>query len=339
MAGKRDVLIAGAGIIGLSVAVELAAEGLAVTVVERGRAMRGASWAAAGMLAAEDPHNPALLAPLAKLSRDLYPEYLGRIEELSQMPVPLRTTLALQEFDEVTDAVTIERLAPGLRSCNFELLQEASLDPRDLCRALPAAAGQAGVEVIEQVAVVGRRKHPSGVRVQTTCGEFEARFFVDCRGVSSQGQIEPRKGQMLSVAFAANRLQCVVRTQRVYLVPRGDGRVVVGATVERGIADTVVQEDALENLIAEANALLPEIAGAERLDSWAGIRPGTPDDLPLIGATMDANCFVASGHFRNGILLAPGTARVMAQLLRGDALNVRIEAFSPLRFAAVRMAE
>lgn len=338
MAGKRDVLIAGAGIIGLSLAVELAAEGLAVTVVDRSRSMRGASWAAAGMLAAEDPHNPATLAPLAKLSRDLYPEYLARIEELSQMHVPLRTTLALQESDSVVDPATIERLAPGLRSCNFELLQEASLDPRDLCRALPAAAGRVGVEVIEQVAVVGRRKHASSVSIETTGGEFEACFFVDCRGVFGEGQIEPRKGQMLSVAFAANRLQCVVRTQRVYLVPRGDGRVVVGATVERGIADTVVHEDALGNLLAEAEALLPGIAGAERLDSWAGIRPGTPDDLPLIGAT-DANCFVASGHFRNGILLAPATARVMAQLLRGDALDVRLDAFSPLRFAAVRMAE
>lgn len=339
MVGRRDVVVAGAGIIGLSLAMELAAEGLAVTVIERDRAMRGASWAAAGMLAADDPHNPAALARLARLSRHLYPEYLARVEKLSQMRVPFKTTLTLQESDEMMDAATIEGLAPGLRSRNFELLDEASLDPRDLCRALPAAARSAGVEVVEQTAVVGRRSHTDGVSVGTTGGNFEARFFVDCRGVSSEGQIEPRKGQVVTVAFETARLKCVVRTERVYFVPRGNGTVVVGATVERGSADSVVHKDALENLLAEASALLPEIAAAERLTSWAGIRPGTPDDLPLIGRMTDANCFVASGHFRNGILLAPATARVMAQLLRGDAPNVALDAFSPSRFAAFPMAK
>jgi glycine oxidase len=336
MAGTRDVLIAGGGIIGLSLAVELAAEGVSVTVIERDRSMRGASWAAAGMLAAEDPHHPAALVPLARLSRDLYPEYLARIERLSQMHVPLRTSVALQESDESRDAATVERFAPGLRSRNFELLEEASLDPRDLCSALPVAARKAGVEIIEAVAVVGRRSHAGSVRVETAAGEFEARLFVDCRGAFSEGEIEPRKGQMLTVAFEAQQLSCVVRTQRVYLVPRGDGRIVIGATVERGVRDTVVHEDALAELMAQADALLPGIAAARRVDSWAGIRPGTPDDLPLIGATADANCFVASGHFRNVILLAPATARVMERLLSGEAPDVSLDAFSPLRFASVR---
>ena len=336
MAGTRDVLIAGGGIIGLSLAVELAAEGLSVAVIERDRSMRGASWAAAGMLAAEDPHNPAALVPLARLSRHLYPEYLARIERLSQMHVPLRTSVALQQSDESQDAVSVERLAPGLRPQNFEVLEEASLDPRDLCSALPVAAREAGVEIIEDVAVTGRRSHAGRVRAETAAGEFDARWFVDCRGVFSEGEIEPRKGQMLMVALEPERLSCVVRTPHVYLVPRGDGRVVIGATVERGVRDTVVHEDALAGLIAHAEALLPGIAAAKRVDSWAGIRPGTPDDLPLIGVTADADCFVASGHFRNGILLAPGTARVMSQLLRGRVPDVSLDAFSPLRFAAVR---
>jgi glycine oxidase len=336
MAGTRDVLIAGGGIIGLSLAVELAADAFSVTVIERDRSMRGASWAAAGMLAAEDPHHPAALVPLARLSRDLYPEYLARIERLSQMRVPLRTSIALQQSNESRDAATVERIAPGLRSLNFELLEEASLDPRDLCNALPVAAREAGVEIIEGVAVVGRRSHAGRVRAETAAGDFHSRLFVDCRGVFSEGEIEPRKGQMLMIAFEPERLSCVVRTQHVYLVPRGDGRVVIGATVERDVRDTVVHEDALAGLIAQADALLPGIATAKRVASWAGIRPGTPDHLPLIGATADTNCFVASGHFRNGILLAPGTARVMSQLLRGRVPDVSVDAFSPLRFAAVR---
>lgn len=339
MAATRDVLIAGGGIIGLSLAIELAGEGFAVTVVERDLCMRGASWAAAGMLAAEDPHHPAALIPLAKLSRDLYPEYLARVERLSQMRVPLRTRVALQESAGVLDSATISRLAPGLRHDKFSLVEEDSIDPRDLCAALPVAARSMGVEVLECCAFLGVRQSARHVEVATIAGQLGTRFFVDCRGVASEGGMEPRKGQMVAVALALERLRCVVRTPEVYLVPRGDGRVVIGATVERGVSDTAVDAGVIDQLVVKATELLPEIADVERLESWAGVRPGTADDLPLMGATGKTNCFVASGHFRNGILLAPATARVMTELMCGDTPSVGLDEFSPLRFVAARTVQ
>ena len=337
MVGGRDVVIAGGGIIGLSLAIELAGEGFAVTVVERNLCMRGASWAAAGMLAAEDPHHPAALISLAKLSRDLYPEYLARIERLSQMRVPLRTRVALLGSAGTLDAATIALLAPRLRHDNFSLVDEDSIDPRDLCVALPVAARSMGVELLEGCAFQGVKPSARHVEVATDAGELEAVFFVDCRGVASEGGVEPRKGQMVAVEWPVERLRCVVRTPEVYLVPRGDGRVVIGATVERGVSDTIVYAEEIERLVALADDLLPGIAEATRLESWAGVRPGTADDVPVMGATAEKNCFVASGHFRNGILLAPATARVMTQLIcaaagRGEAPSIALDAFSLARF-------
>ena len=336
MGVARDVVIAGGGIIGLSLAIELAGEGLAVTVLERDVCMRGASWAAAGMLAAEDPHNPAALLPLARLSRELYPEYLARIERLSQVRIPLRTSVALQQSEQTVDALAIEVLAPGITSRNFTLQDEASVDPRDLCAALPVAARSMGVELLENCSAFGTRATAEGVAVQTTEGEIAARFFVDCRGMESAADMEPCKGQLLMVAFPSERLRCAVRTDSVYIVPRGDGKAVIGATMERGTSDTTVDEDALDELQSRAEAILPGIAQAPRLDSWAGVRPGTPDDLPILGPTGEPNCFIATGHFKNGILLAPGTAHVLSQLLRGETPSVDIDAFTISRFVPAR---
>ena len=168
------MVIAGGGIIGLSVALELADNGFRVTVLERGRAMSEASWAAAGMLAAHDPENPAILQTLSELSLSLYPAYIARLESLSKQSIPLRTRFALQgsrsseplpanagTLGRLVDESEVERLIPGLNSANrdFLLLEEDSLDPRDLCSALPKAAIAAGVEL----------------REQTTCGRTESR--------------------------------------------------------------------------------------------------------------------------------------------------------------------
>lgn len=369
---KADVILAGGGIIGLSTALELAQAGLRVTVIEQGRAMREASWAAAGMLAAHDPENPPVLGALSELSLRLYPEFLERVEGLSGLRVPLRTRQTLQGsrrggFDAPPAhgraAADATKLLPELRGeeREFLLLEEDSLDPRDLCAALPLAARAAGVRLLEETAVTAVGAGSGGVAISTSAGALNAGAFVNCCGAwagkmpggggpaaeqlpASEAltteplpheplPLEPRKGQILTVRLDDWRpLGCVLRTPETYLVPRGDGRVVIGATLERAGFDKAVDEQVIAALLEEACALWPPLRAARVVETWAGLRPGSADGLPVMGPAGAPNCWIAAGHFRNGILLAPATARLIKQLIAGEAPAVAVEAFDAARF-------
>jgi glycine oxidase len=359
-----DVVIAGAGIIGLAAALELAGLGLSVAVVEQGSAMAEASWAAAGMLAAGDPENPSQLVQLAEYSHSLYPEFLGTVETLSGQPVPLRTRVALQGLHPgsptslaVSGTAGLHQRVPELIQGDYSFIEldETSLDPRDLCRALPIAVRAAGVQLYEQTAV--ERVVPaagdaldSPVRVETSAGVFIARHYLDCCGAWAGTRrlgglalpIEPRKGQILAVTMpgSAPRLDCVLRAPEIYLVPRGDGRIVVGATVEHAGFDRTVSAAATDALLSTAAALWPPIRQGVVTECWTGLRSATPDGLPMLGPVpsqdgQPPHISVATGHFRNGILLAPGTARLMGQLLSGRPPAISMEAFDCRRFIAV----
>jgi len=343
-----EVIIAGGGIIGLSTALELAGSGLRVTVLEQGRAMTEASWAAAGMLAAQDPENPPALQPLSDLSISLYPNYLHTIESLSGLQIPLRTLGTLQgsDWNHVFDqALPIEEIVLRLPELNlagrsFQWLAEHSLDPRDLCAALPKAAAAAGIRLIEHSPVLKVRSAPSGVEITSPQTTYSATHFINCCGawagaVSNLPSIEPRKGQMVTVQLPPNRqLPCVIRTPELYLVPRGDGRVAIGASVERVGFDKSVQETTIQSLLDDAAALWPPVREAHIVETWAGLRPGSGDGLPVIDACGEQNCWIATGHFRNGILLAPATARVMRQLILRERPSVDLSHFRCDRFAA-----
>ncbi len=374
-----DALIAGAGIVGLSSALALARSGLRVTVVDRARAMSEASWAAAGMLAAHDPENPPALRPLSALSLALYPEYLDTIERLSARRIPIRTTEALQgtrphrrfeaqdsDPSHFEPGQTPRRLAsaeiaarlPDLHFAGREFLAipEHSLDPRDLCAALPPACLSAGVTLLEDTAVTALRRTPHSVEAATTAGPLSAAAFVNCAGAwaAQLAQtlsdvhsptldhlgIEPRKGQIVTVRLApGDHLPCVLRTPETYLVPRGDGRVVIGATVERAGFDKAVHADVVQTLIDEAAALWPPIARASIVETWAGLRPGSADGLPVLGplapgGSSTPRLFIATGHFRNGILLAPATALIVCRLVRGESPDVDLAPFSPSRLTS-----
>ncbi len=344
--GVVDVAIAGAGIIGLSLALELRQRGLSVTVMERGQAMSSASWAAGGMLAVNDPQNPAELMPLCVRSWELYPSYLEVIESLSSLPVPIRTRRTLQEGEPASKwgqdatAAEIAQLAPGLNPAghSFVWLEEGSVDPNDLRAALPVALLAAGGTLLESAEVLGIESADGGVRVQTERENILAGTFVNCCGAWAGGEpwggvpVEPIKGHMANVRCAPDRLRCVVRTPGVYLVPRGDGRVTVGATLEHVGFDEVVREAQVSGLMEAALRLLPEATIPSPIDAWTGLRPGTPDGLPVLGPAQRANCWHATGHYRDGILLAPVTARVMAQAMLGETPEVSLAAFSPSRF-------
>ncbi len=379
--GSADVVIGGGGIIGLTVALELARSGFHVRVLERGRAMTEASWAAAGMLAAEDPDNPPEITALAALSRNLYPEYLRLVQRLSARRVPLRTYNTLQatrlggafhcSTTRTRSLITpeeAERRVSGLRAGgrSFLWLEESSLDPRDLCIALPLAVVAAGVVLEENTEVMAVEAGAGSVAVTTSRGLVSAGSFVNCCGAwagtvrhtlepaghaAAAGRdhpvrsspdplalsVVPRKGQMIEVHLdGPAQLQHVLRTPEIYLVPRGEGRIVIGATVERAGFDRQVEPAALQSLRSRAADLWPPIASAQVVQSWAGLRPGTSDDLPVIGKAGTgkedvSNCWLATGHFRNGILLAPATGLLMRQLLQQQPPEIPLDAFAAER--------
>jgi glycine oxidase len=342
---RVDVAIAGGGIVGLSLGLELRRRGLSVAVMERDRAMGGASWAAAGMLAVHDPQNPPELLALSLRSWELYPDYLRRVEELSGKRVPLRTRWAMQHVSQGESAVTLEQLAelaPGLqmRGVDFAMLEEGSFDPRDLCAALPVAFAAAGGMLLERTEVLGVESSGEGVEVDTPGGRISAGAFVNCCGAWAGDvgrelgdvRVAPVKGQMVNLRCAPEALKCVVRAPGVYMVPRGDGRVTVGSTIEHVGFNTEVEAASIARLIDAARRLLPELAEYSPMAAWAGLRPGTPDGLPILGRAATENCWHATGHFRDGILLAPATAEVMAQAILGEAPRVALEPFSATRF-------
>ncbi len=320
-------------------------------VVERRELGGEASSAAGGMLAWCDPHLPEAARGLAALSAACYGEFVGEIEEASGISVDLRTTGTIV-VDEGKPAAFLTEcrklsagdlvaLEPGLRvgSKSVQWWPEWNVDPRRLMACLSAACRARGVAVKTGLAVTeivaGRRR---AVGVRTPAAEFRAGAVVNCAGAwasqigsgiePSPSPTRPVKGQMLAVDGGGS-LRHVVRAPEVYLIPRSDGTVVVGATVEEAGFDKEIRPEAIERLRAAAVALLPGL-GAVR-EVWAGLRPRSMDGMPILGETSLPGYFVASGHFRDGILLAPGTARVMAGLMSGE--NSGLEELSPKRFS------
>ena len=219
-------------------------------------------------------------------------------------------------------------------------LQERSVDPRALTAAAWKVAKNRGVdfssgdEVTSVTEIDGR-----AIGVTTNKTSFHAAKVVNCGGAWS-GQIPPRafptrpvKGQMLCLAMHPRTLlKHVVRTPHVYLIPRSDGRLLVGATVEEAGFDKRTDGATMQKFHKAAIELVPKLADAKILEDWAGLRPGTPDALPILGATETPGYYVATGHFRDGILLAPITAEVMAAVIEGRRPEHNLTAFSPARF-------
>jgi glycine oxidase len=337
-----DVCIAGAGIIGLSLALELHRRGARVTVLERDTALSHASTAAAGMLAIHDPENPPQLLPLSQFSGTLYPAFLARVEELAGVAVPFQTSRTFQAHPTYPGTLN-SRALPFLALGNhhFSLLEEHSLDPRQLAAALHLAVRNTSIQLREHTSFHAATASGSGIEIATSAGPFHAASLVHARGAWSLAPVSPRKGQMLMVALPASLpLRDVIRTPEIYIVPRTlgprAGNAVIGATIERVGFDTTTHTVDLAHLRSLAAKLLPSLTDenlAPVISQWAGLRPATPDELPLLGALPSlSNQFLATGHYRNGILLAPATAHLMAQIVLGEASSIDLTSFAPTRF-------
>jgi len=348
-----DVIIVGGGIIGLSLSIELRKRGASVLVVERGEPGREASYAAGGMLANCGDETPDLLQALATASAEMYPEFVHELQDESGLNVDLRdygTLLFPLTGHEVATIKGAHRLptpltelepalAPGSRSAVF--LKERSVCPRALVAAALQAAKHRGVDVASGAPVISvaiSNGRASGVTTGKT--SYWAAKVVNCAGAWA-GQIPPYdfstrpvKGQMVCFVMPSrDLLRHVVRTPEIYLIPRSDGRLLAGATVEESGFDKHTVPDTIQQLRHAAIAMLPELANAKILEAWAGLRPGTPDNLPILGATPTPGYYVATGHFRDGILLAPITAHVIAEVMAGEEPGFDLSAFSAERFA------
>lgn len=343
-----DVVIIGAGIIGLSLARELRKRSAAVLLIDRGMPGREASHAAAGMLAATPGEMAPTLFPFASASLQLYPEFVRELQDESGIDVDFRRDGSLlftdcpPEGSRFLTAEEVAELAPHVnpQGRRAVYLSEASIDPRALVSAALQACKHRGVDTSFGDAVVSvNLADDRVVRVSTAKTKFAAHLVVNCAGAWA-GQIGPRpiptrpvKGQMLSVAMPTrNLLRHVIRTPDVYLVPRSDGRLLIGATLEEAGFDKHVNADTIHRLHRAALAVLPPIADARILEDWAGLRPGTPDSLPILGPTGIPGYCVATGHYRDGILLTPVTARAMTQVLTGENCAYDLAAFSAARF-------
>jgi glycine oxidase len=299
-----DVVVVGAGLIGLSIALELASRGARVKVVERGRALQQASLAAAGMLAVNDPANPAALLEVSRMSAELYPSFLKKIEAWGGVEVPFQTEIAVQY-----DMRGHRRLA------------ERSIDPRQLAQAVLLAIRATSIELIEE----------TEFRAEDVAGSD----VIFASGAWSEAT-KPMKGQMLRVRLLDGlAMREVHRNEKVYVVPRTvgprAGTALIGATVEDVGFDTVVHPEDLAKLKTLAADLLPALAEATTVEAWAGLRPATLDGLPMIGS-IGPRQWLATGHYRNGVLLAPATAVLLADMVMGMQTQIDVEAFSPARF-------
>jgi glycine oxidase len=356
-----DAIIIGGGIIGLSLAISLRKQGLRVLVVERGEPGQEASSAAAGMLVGSGFQMPWPLHALAKESARMYPEFVHELEDESGMRVELRDhgTILISrqgEFPGGAELLTPEQLkslepevaavpesgprraaSTGISSA---YLAERCLDPRALVAAAAKAAHHHGVDIssgTEVKAVLTSGDRATGVQTDKTT--YAANVTVNCAGAWAGSiaplrfPVRPIKGQMLAVV-GGPKLKHVVRGDDAYLVPRGEGRIVVGSTIEDAGFNKQVEVDTLEHLFQAALELVPALAKSRKHEDWAGLRPATRDELPIIGETSTPSYFVASGHYRDGILLAPITAQLMTELILKKTISLDLTAFSCARFRA-----
>jgi glycine oxidase len=304
------------------------------------------------------------LLKMTLAAAELYPDFVAELEEASGVSTEYRRDGALHVALDRDEAAELQRvhelqrslglgaewlpprrcreLEPGLTPSfngGVHAPDEASVDPRALCAALLGALeADGGVELLlgtevegalregERIAGVrtvdGRELRASAVILATGAWSAQAQWLPD----SARPPVRPVKGQILELRARAGAAPCsrIVSSERVYLVPRPDGRLIAGATVEEQGFDTTVTAGGVHELLREAYRLLPEVAEMELVEATAGLRPGTPDNLPLIGASGVDGLLWATGHYRNGILLAPLTANLLVEHLEGSMRSLLV---------------
>jgi glycine oxidase len=372
-----DAIVVGGGIIGGSVALQLAQSNLRVAILDRGDPGREASWAAAGMLSpAPDSPSAIPLVPFGRASLSLYPQFVAEIEEITGHDVGLQKDGAVEVLfsadaeRQLSTLVALHRglglateplpldeaqkLEPALgrEACAAAWLPyEGSVDPQILTTNVLEAAKSSGVEVIPNAHVAGVVAEGGRCTGVNANGEiFRAAHVVLAAGASCakiQGvkppvPVRPIRGQMICMSGDL-RMRRVLRSEHGYVVPRaarpGSQSIVAGSTLEDAGFEKRVTPAGLDQICSAAIELAPGLAGAEVVRTWCGLRPDTPDHLPLLGPSELPGLTIATGHYRNGILLAPITAKLVREWITEQRVSMDWQALSPLRFSEVKAAQ
>lgn len=371
---QPDIVLIGGGVIGLTTALKLAERGVSVTLLDRRNTGQEASWAGAGML---PPGNLAnAITPEARLrsySHSMWKQFSAELFERTGIDNGYHICGALDVFTQESrheseihfrqwndEGIRIERLSRHdaerlVTELNPEFDELLFLpdfcqirNPRHL-QALKAACLQSGVEIVEyaegpclltegdrirEVRVLNRSMHADKVGI--TAGAWSAAIL---QPLGFDLPVKPVRGQMVQLQLPAQPFRCVIEHGRRYLVPRRDGLILIGSTEEDAgfVKQTTTQ--GIAGLLEFAKSLVPELAAAEVVRSWAGLRPGSPDELPLLGSVPEfSNLFVGAGHFRAGLQMSPGTGTILADLLLDVTPAIPLEGLTADRFAGCKGA-
>lgn len=366
-----EILIIGGGVIGLSIARELDRRGLSgIAVVEQGYCGEQSSWAAAGMLGAQaETDEPGDMLSFCVESRSMYPDLAASLLEETGVDIELDQCGTLYLAFDDGDASRISERVRWQRNAGLEAVtlsgaetrrtepfvspeviggalfpNDWQVDNRKLLSALRRYADLRGISVVEQT-TVNSLKINNGVVTGaiTSGGEISASKTLLATGAWTSLikigafpvpiAVKPIRGQMIAFRTAKRLFERVVYSTSGYMVPRADGRVLIGATSEDVGFNKDISAIATAGLIETASKIAPALSSLPVIEEWAGLRPAGPDQMPILGEFSGVQgLYVATSHYRNGILLAPRTAELIADLMIDERRSPYLEAFGPDRF-------
>lgn len=365
---QPDVVVIGGGVVGLATALTLAKRYVSVTLLDRQSLGREASWAGAGML---PPGNPGCaLTPEARLrsySHSLWPDFAAELVERTGIDIGYHVCGAIEvaspetqhEFQQHceqwqaegirVESLETDQLHRHVADLNREFASGVFLpdfaqvrNPRYL-QAMKAACLQRGVEIIEHVQgleclraddrIKEVRIHGRTLHAENYCFTAGAWTTALLQPLGFAMPVKPVRGQIVQLQLPTQAFRSVIEMGRRYLVPRRDGLILIGSTEEDvGFAKHTTTEG-VSGLLEFAKSLVPSLAFAEVVNTWAGLRPGSPDELPLLGLVPEfSNAFIGAGHFRSGLQMSPATGRILADLLMGRTPEILLDGLHPDRF-------